>query len=76
MATTWTTLYDNGAARPDDVMRIEERPDGLLCLTTDALTREVISRWLYGGLTAQQVGESFAGVPDDLHHRIMTQIFG
>jgi hypothetical protein len=72
----WTTLYDNGASRPDDVVRIEEGPDGRLCLTTNALTREPITLWLYSGLTTQQVGESFAFAPDDLHRRIMAQIFG
>lgn len=74
MDATYTTLYETG--QNDSLFRLEETPEGLLCMTTNADARRVVSARDYHGwdLDALRVDLLADGIPEAIVDRFMTQI--
>lgn len=72
-ATGYTLLFESGEG--DGYWTIEEDPEGLLCLTSNAETRRVIDFDRWRGLDIEQLRSDLVrdGVPAELIERMIEQ---
>lgn len=73
----WMMMFESdGDGRPDSYWCIEQDPDGFLCVTSNAVTRERVDASMYRGWDADQMRADFArkGVPAAVIDRFIEQV--